>query len=340
MLFLGLMLQGFGQPPTSVRVVGGRKVGFTVDSVLLKADSSRRDSIIQARALADSIAKDSTLRAEALKDSLRRYDKFSFTKDTISPGSFLLVSLVPTLGQVYNNEYWKVPTYLGLMGGFAAGGMVMNNNYNNTKIQWQNALNSGASDATIASLKNRMNDQQSASTIFYLMTGITYLYSVADANFNYRGNMSHIRKATTLAALFPGAGFFYTRTYWRIPIYYGAFAIMGSVIDYNNRYYNRFKTAYEIVADGDPETIDEFGGRFSESVLQNARDAYRRNRDFGIIATVGIYILSIVDTYVLATLKNWDVSPDLAISPTLFNESYGSSPMLPTGAGLSLRVSF
>ncbi len=340
-VILVLMLQSFSQPPSSMRVEGGKRIGLSVDSLIFKADSTRRDSIILAKFISDSIAKDSIARAEFVSDSLRKFDRFSFTQDTIKPGNFLLVSFVPGLGQIYNNEYWKTPTFLGMIGGFAAGGMVFENNYNQTRTQWQNALNTGASDDVVASLQRKMNNQQSASTIFYLMSGVTYLYSVADATFNYRGNMSHIRKATTLSALFPGAGFFYTRTYWRIPIYYGAFAVMGSVIDYNNRYYQRFKTAYDLVADDNPDTVDEFGGRFSEDVLQNARDAYRRNRDFGIIATVGIYILSIIDTYVISTLKNWDISPDLTITPTLFNgEIYGASPSLPTGAGLSLNIRF
>ncbi len=323
-----------------VRVQGGMKVSETVDSVLFIADSLRKDSLQFSGARLDSMRQDSIKQAKFLKDSLRKANRFSITKDTISPASHLLLSFVPGMGQIYNNQYWKAPTFVGMMGGFAAGGAIMNSQYKSTKLEWQNALNSSLPQTDIDLLQKKMYDQQSLSTIFYVMSGVTYLYSIADATFNYRGDMTHIRKATTLAALFPGAGFFYTRTYWRIPIYYAGFAVMGSVIDYNNRYYQRFKTAYDLLTDGDPDTVDEFGGRFSEKVLQNARNAYRRNRDFGIIAMSAVYLLSVIDTYVLATLKNWDVSSDLSITPVLFDQQLGHTSSMPSGAGLSLNVKF
>lgn len=328
------------QPPTLVRVEGGKRVGTEVDSVLFALDSLRKDSILYADFRLDSLKKDSVLQRKMRADSLRKYDKFSLTKDTVSPPVHLLMSFVPGLGQVYNKQYWKAPTFVGLMGGFAAGGAILGNQYSKTEAKWQAALNSGASESEIKNLQMKMYDQQSASTIFYVMAGATYLYSIADATYNYRGDMTHIRKATVLAALFPGAGFFYTRTYWRIPIYYGGFAAMGCVIDYNNRYYQRFRTAFNLVSDGDDTTVDEFNGRFSADVLKNARDSYRRNRDFGIIAMAGVYLLSVIDTYVIATLKNWDVTPDLAITPVLFNEQIGYVSQMPSGAGLSLQIKF
>ncbi len=307
---------------------------------MLMLDSLRKDSALYATFKADSLQKDSIAQAKALKDSLRKNRHFSLTRDTISAGAHFALSLVPGMGQIYNRQYWKAPVFVGMMGGFAAGGVVYGNKYTETKQLWQNALNSGASDKEVGALSERMYAEQSASTIFYAMAGASYLYSLADATYNFRGNTTHIAKATTLAALFPGAGFFSTRTYWRIPIYYGGFAVMGSVIDYNNRYYERFKTAYILLEDGNPDTVDEFGGRFSADVLKNARDSYRRNRDFGIIVMAGIYILSIIDTYVTATLKNWDVSPDLSVVPVLFDEQIGSSGSLPTGAGLSMQIRF
>ncbi len=343
LLFVGVMTHGAAQPPVLTKVEGGRRVGSEVDSVLFAADSMRRDSIQLARALRDSLKMDSVEYAKFIKDSLRKANRFDLTRDTISPGALLGLSFVPGLGQIYNKQYWKTPTFVGLMGGFAAGGIAYGNAYSQTRSQWMDAVNLDPESAQTASLREQMYDQQSASTIFYALAGATYLYSIADATFNYRGKMSHIRKATTLAAIFPGAGFFYTRTYWRIPIYYGAFAVTASVIDFNNRYYERFKTAYNLATDDDPATVDEFGGRYSSDVLKNARDGYRRNRDFGIICTAAVYLLSIIDTYVIATLKNWDVSPDLSVmvTPTMFNESITApASFMPTGAGLSLRLNF
>ncbi len=337
-----MVLGAMAQPPKVMRVEGGHKGGTVVDSVLFLADSLQKDSIINARLLADSLQKDSLLQVKAYNDSLRSI-KFRLTKDTMKAGNHLLLSFVPGMGQIYNRQFWKAPVFVGAMAGFATGGVLMNKQYKRTEQMWRDASSIGEPSTTLNSLQRKMYSQRTLTTVMYAMAGVSYLYSVADATFNYRGEMSHIRKATTLAALFPGAGFFYTKTYWRLPIYYGGFAVTAAVIDYNNRYYQRFKTAYELVVDNDPDTVDEFGGIYSATVLKNARDAYRRNRDFGIICTAAVYLLSVIDTYVIATLKNWDISEDLSVvvEPKVFSTPNSPQQFLnPSGAGMSLRVRF
>lgn len=330
------------RPVKFQRVEGGLRTTVEIDSVLLLADSLQRDSIISARALRDSVVKDSVARVKFVEDSIKKHKKFSLLKDTLSPGAQFALSLVPGMGQIYNGQWWKAPVFVAATGGFLAGGIVMGSQYQATAAKWDAAVRAKLPDEITKPLRKQMLDQQSLSTVFYCLAGASYLYSLADATLNYRGKVEHVRKATMLAALFPGAGFFYTRTYWRIPIYYGGLAVMASVIDYNNRYYTRFKRAYDIKVLKDPNQVDEFGGRYSEEVLRNSRDAYRRDRDFGIIAMAAIYLLSIVDTYVTATLKNWDVSPDLSVrvEPTLFNEHLGYQQVMPSAAGISLKLTF
>ncbi|MEG0033191.1 MAG: DUF5683 domain-containing protein, partial [Mucinivorans sp.] len=99
----------------------------------------------------------------------------------------------------------------------------------------------------------------------------------------------------------------------------------------------------------DPETYpkpeastDEFHGRYATSFLKNLKDNYRRNRDLGIICMAGVYLLSVIDTYVIATLKNWDVTPELSVTvaPKVFDDRLGQSSLSPSAAGLSLVVKF
>lgn len=331
----------YGRPVMN-RVEGGRKVAEAVDSLLLSADSLKRDSILSARLLLDSLVLDSLTHDKFILDSIGKNKKFSFTKDTIAPAWHLIMSFVPGLGQIYNGQWFKAPIFYAALGGFAVGGAVMHNKSVGSQRAWQASLNRKDPESITKPLQQRMYDEQSASTIFYCLAGASYLYSVADAVLNYRGKVNHVRKATMLAAIFPGAGFFYTRTYWRLPIYYGLFAAFAAVIDYNNRYYIRFQRAYDIKIADDPNVVDEFGGRYSADVLRNSRDAYRRDRDFGIIATAAVYLLSVIDTYVTAMLKNWDVSPDLSlrVEPALFNQHLGASQSIPTGAGMSLKLKF
>ncbi|MEG0725415.1 MAG: DUF5683 domain-containing protein [Mucinivorans sp.] len=335
--------------PERVVVRGGRKV-VVLDTLSGGLNPLQRDSLARA----DSIFGRDTLRRgqllppkiDSLKaDSLKRAmgkKHFSLTRDTISPGALVALSVIPGMGQVYNRQWWKVPIFYTVMGGFTAGGFVLNNQARLATNRWQTAVNAGAADDVLNPLKQDMMNKKTATTVMFALAGASYLYQLADATFNYRGKVNHTRKATILAALFPGAGFIYTRTYWRLPIYYGGFAVVGTVIDYNNRSYQRYKTAYDIVSDGDPNTVDEFKGRYSADILKNAKDSYRRNRDLGIICMAGVYLLSVIDTYVIATLKNWDVTPELSVTvaPKVFDDRLGQSSLSPSAAGLSLVVKF
>lgn len=339
-----------------VRYEGGRKKAVDstsrVDTSMSKdmQDSlSQQDSL--RREAGDSLGVDTTFLQQSKlasvkgKDSLSLKPKhrgWSFTQDTIKAGSVTLLSFVPGLGQVYNRQYWKVPVVYGLIGGFVAGGLISTNSYNKYKADWERAVNLKLPQYQQDIAQAKMRNEGTVRTVFYSLAVATYLYQVADATFNYRGKVDHIRKATTLAAIFPGAGFIYTRTYWRLPIYYGGFLALATVIDYNDRSYQRYATAYNAMTDGDPTTNDEFHGRYTPDALQNIRNQYRRNRDLGIIAIVGAYILSIVDTHVIATLKNWDISPDLSmtVEPTVINNSMQRASTVPSGAGLSMKLRF
>ncbi len=270
--------------------------------------------------------------------------RFRMRYDTMSPGAHLAMSFVPGLGQYYNNQYVKIPVIYAGIGGFVAGGAITSSRYKDYKAQYQTALNLNQPPEVRDALQRKMQSLGSTRTTLYALAAASYLYQVADATFNYRGYTNPVRKSTVLAAVFPGAGFMYTKAYWRLPIYYGGFIIIGTVIDFNNRSFQRYKTAYDALTDGNPATVDEFNGRFTAEALANVRDGYRRDRDFGIILMAGAYILSVVDTFVIATLKNWDVSDDLAleVTPTIFEDNsmraqgYG----LPSGAGMALRLKF
>lgn len=315
-----------------------------LDSMLVMADSLKVDTAMlnTTRELRSKIARrDSVSRALSTPIKVEKR-RFNFTRDTISPKYFTYMSLVPGLGQIYNRQWWKVPVIYAAVGGFAAGGLIQSQSFNSYKAEWQKTVNLGLPIELQNQAKVKMQRAGSTRTIMYSMAALTYLYSVADATFNYRGRFDPIRRSTTLALVFPGAGFFYTRTYWRIPIYYGGFAVLGTVVDYNNRNFQRYNTAYKYLTDGDPTTVDEFNGRFKADVLKNVKNSYRRNRDLGIIALVAAYALSVVDAHVIATLKNWDVSPELSmrVEPTIIDTRIQRASVAPQGYGLSLKVSF
>ena len=156
-------------------------------------------------------------------------------------------------------------------------------------------------------------------------------------------------RALWLSAVFPGAGQIYNKSYWRAPIVVGGLASMVYVIDWNNRGFQRFKTAYSLRADFEhnpdkyPEGVspDEFKGRYSASYLKNLRDSYRRNRDLSLLLTAGVYIFQAVDAHVDAHLKDFDISDELSVElHPIFDYQHtqinGSHPVF----GVNLNITF
>lgn len=269
-----------------------------------------------------------------------------FEKDTISVKSLTIYSLVaPGFGQLYNHQYIKIPILYGVLGGFASYGVIASNNYTKAKSKYNSAVANELSTTEIASYRKEMDRYNTQKTVMFAGAACTYIYSVADGILNYKGEIHPTRKATILSAIFPGAGQLYNKKFWKLPIVYGGLATFGYVIDFNNRGYQRFKTAYNLLTDGDDSTVDEFGGYYSESTIQNTRNSYRRYRDLGIIMMAGFYLLQIVDAHVDAYLARYDISNDLAMSiePTIIdnNQPFKSAQSSSNkGFGMGLRFDF
>lgn len=141
-------------------------------------------------------------------------------------------------------------------------------------------------------------------------------------------------KAVWLGAIFPGAGQMYNKSYWKLPIVYGAFMGCGYAISWTNNRYTNYKTAYlDLYNDIQAGTVTEdasksyiavlpngydlsrVGGASTwQTTLNNRQSLYRRYRDYSILAAVVVYALSLVDAYVDAQLFDYDISPDLTLN--------------------------
>jgi hypothetical protein len=141
-------------------------------------------------------------------------------------------------------------------------------------------------------------------------------------------------KAVWLGAIVPGAGQIYNKSYWKLPIVYGAFMGCGYAITWTNNRYTGYKSAYldlynDIQAgtvSEDPSksyiavipegyTLERVGGQDRwMNTLKNQQNIYRRYRDYSILATVIVYALSLIDAYVDAQLFDFDISPDLTLN--------------------------
>lgn len=306
------------------------------------AERVKRDSMIHSKG--DSISPDGRRIRLNKKGEVRK----PFISDSMGLSRVCLLSVpLPGFGQIYNKQYWKLGILYPVVG--ASVGMFVHENkqYKPLKAQYdQYLIDNGYMrteelDRIQASLIRHNTMQQ----IYAGIAIATYIYFIGDAAVNYSTNeVSQVKKATTLSTICPGAGQIYNKSYWRVPIVIGGLASTIYTVDWNNRGYKRFKTAYALRVDYDKNpdkypngAADEFRGQYSATFLKNLKDSYRRNRDLCIILTAGIYLLQIMDAHVDAHLQDYDISDDLSMNMEPFvGLSYdGSQPTF--GVNMSLK---
>ena len=155
------------------------------------------------------------------------------------------------------------------------------------------------------------------------------------------------KRAVLLSKVVPGMGQVYNKKYWKLPLFYGAGAVLYYYYDLNNDYYQRFRTSIfeykendstEDINDGEMKDIAEKGG---VTALEINRDNYRRNRDYNLIFFGMLYFANIVDAMVDAHMLYYDVSDNLSvqltpdIQPIYHNKSIVTSSL---GIGINFKL--
>ncbi|WP_245688980.1 DUF5683 domain-containing protein [Riemerella columbipharyngis] len=143
-------------------------------------------------------------------------------------------------------------------------------------------------------------------------------------------------EAGLYSAVLPGFGQYYNRKYWKIPIVWGVIGTGVGIAVWNQKQYRRYRNAF--IAELNHQT-HEFSGisGVDAEVLGNIQDRAKRQRDYAIAITAGIYILNIVDAIVDAHLYAQRHDSDLAIAPVVINNQWEANG---AKAGLSLNFRF
>lgn len=154
-----------------------------------------------------------------------------------------------------------------------------------------------------------------------------------------------------ICAAIPGGGQLYNRKYWKVPIVWGIGLGCTYAISRYGALYNEYRTAYRdfmsenplqydswkpfVPAGNDPK--DYVGNDNIRNRLKQGTTQYRRNRDFSIIVSCLLYLLSFLDTYVDAEMADYDISPTLSMSsPAQLYHSQGAILTF----GLKCSISF
>ena len=143
------------------------------------------------------------------------------------------------------------------------------------------------------------------------------------------------RKALLFSAIMPGAGQFYNKKYWKMPLVYGGFAVTTVVVVFWDEQHRKYRNElFDVLNDGGTG-LSPSG--FNASQLRRAITISRRPRDFFVLISGVWYLLQIVDAHVDAHLKEFQLNPKLQVKwePHLENNM-----MLGRQAGISLTFRF
>lgn len=240
-------------------------------------------------------------------------------KRTMRIGSMFGTSmLLPGTAQIYNEQYWKLPIFYGGMAAGITGGCVMLSQYRQTG-------NSG---------------QQLASTLCFAGAGIFYYASMMDGVVCYKSDRKPLAgRATIYSILCPGLGQAYNGEYWKIPIYVGGLATAAHFYASNRINYIRYRDIYREVSQpgysGD-SPINATQAKYN-------RDAFRRYRDYSMLAIGIVYLLQIIDANVFCYMNDFEVSQDISmhIAPSITlpeGNSYAFTTVQPAvGATFGIR---
>lgn len=283
-------------------------------SAQYRDDQFKRDAFTQTYADTTEKTKTDTSQLFSFKEyfgGLGHKRKSSLRNLTI--GSAVLVGGT----QIYNKQYWKLPIIYGGIGAGIYGGIHFNKLYQNTGEEKYKLYR----------------------TLSIAGAGLFYWGSLMDGVVCYDngGKYPDPAKSTIYSILLPGLGQLYNGEFWKVPIYWGLMA--GSihfVID-NNTQYKRWKWIYDQATSEDPDV--EKPPQSAENA-KYYRDAYRRLRDYSILAVAISYLLQVIDANVFAYMQDFEVNDDISMKVAPSVVPLGDYAMARPAVGLSIGLKF
>lgn len=149
---------------------------------------------------------------------------------------------------------------------------------------------------------------------------------------------SRPRRAMLMSAVLPGLGQGYNKQFWKIPIVYAGIGGFAYMFITNNNEYKFYRKNVIAEYDNDPATLNTSGYSGENAQLEKLR--FKKYRDFAAIGMGFIYLLNIIDANVSAHLKTFDVSDDLSIHITPWQNNYNTYQQHGMAAGLSIQLNF
>ncbi|MEH6307917.1 DUF5683 domain-containing protein [Olivibacter sp. CPCC 100613] len=154
------------------------------------------------------------------------------------------------------------------------------------------------------------------------------------------------KQAVRRSLILPGWGQLFNRGwgYVKAPIIWAGFGGLGySFVFAQNNYSETLEEVRFRLANQGLSQNPKYPDYVTTEWLIGAKDFYRRNRDLTILLTVGWYALNVIDAYIDAKFKRYDMSDDLTfnIRPTLMQVpgmmAYRTTPVVGLKATFSIK---
>lgn len=116
--------------------------------------------------------------------------------------------------------------------------------------------------------------------------------------------------AFRLSALLPGAGQIYNKGYWKPPIIYAGFGVFSYLILNHHSQFKAYRNSY---ISKTTQLRDDPFPQYSLSAVQLQRNFHRQNRDMMFLLGAVWYALNIVEAFVDAHMKHFDVSEEITL---------------------------
>ncbi len=132
-----------------------------------------------------------------------------------------------------------------------------------------------------------------------------------DGKKRFTGPFPIPKKALVMAFSIPGGGQIYNKKYWKLPIVYGLYGLIGYSLYDNTRKFRLYKEGYLAKLNGRP-TIEEFENA-QANVLLSFRNKHRKNIQLSAIGLLVGHALVGIDAFVDAHLYHFNVDEDLSM---------------------------
>lgn len=122
--------------------------------------------------------------------------------------------------------------------------------------------------------------------------------------------------------IIPGWGQVVNEQIWKVPVIYGMFAGVGVYTAYVDGQYKDYRAAYYNATQGADSdfkfgpTPDRLEG-INANELQSNRNSLRNRRDLMFVIMGLAYGLNVLDAYIFAHMRSFDVSDDLSARTTV-----------------------